>query len=440
MNAIRRSTACLLTLAAAAAGVIWTDRAGAQETFDFDVGQYQKTPFEWNGYLELRPERAWLDEDAALARIQFPGEAVPATRDRVNGALELSALYRHGIATAQATLHSSGSVGDGESNGETLLYEGFVTLQPDSGTRLEAGKRTLRWGKGYAFNPLGFVERPKDPNDPDLSREGFVMLGANLVKSFDGPLSTLSFTPLLVPTVGALNDDFGESGYLNPAAKLSMLYRDTDIDLLVLGEGARSLRYGASFSRNLVPNVEIHGEWARITDQSRLVLADGGGQRIEEGDIDRYLIGLRYLTERDITWIAEYYHDEGGYRETETRDIFRSVHEAHEQPPASGQPAPAVAQAIPQAVALARPNPMRDYLYLRVSQKEPFDILYLTPSITLIQNLDDKSRSISPELTYTGIDNLELRLRAFLLSGDRLSEFGEKPNQRRIELRARYYW
>ena len=429
MTAIRRSTICLLTVA------IWADGATAQETFDFDVGQYQKTPFEWNGYLELRPERAWLDEDAALAQIQFSGGAVPATRDRVNGALELSGLYRHGIATAQATLHSSGSTGDGETSGETRLYEGFVTLQPDSGTRLEAGKRALRWGKGYAFNPLGFVERPKDPNDPDLSREGFVMLGANLVKSFDGPLSTLSFTPLLVPTTGGLNDDFGESGHLNPAAKLSMLYRDTDIDLLVLGEGARSLRYGASFSRNLAPNVEIHGEWARITDQARLVL-DDGGQRIEEGDIDRYLVGLRYLTERETTWIAEYYHDGGGYRETETRDLFRSVHDAHQRPPASGQAAPAVAP----VAALARPNPMRDYLYLRVSQKEPFDILYLTPSITLIQNLDDASRSISPELTYTGIDNLELRLRAFVLSGDRLSEFGEKPNQRRVELRARYYW
>ena len=38
---------------------------------------------------------------------------------------------------------------------------------------MEAGKRTLRWGKGYAWNPIGFVERPKDPNDPDLAREGY---------------------------------------------------------------------------------------------------------------------------------------------------------------------------------------------------------------------------------------------------------------------------
>ncbi|HJW81600.1 MAG TPA: hypothetical protein VJ396_05085, partial [Acidiferrobacterales bacterium] len=90
--------------------------------------------------------------------------------------------------------------------------------------------------------------------------------------------------------------------------------------------------------------------------------------------------------------------------------------------------------------ALLRPNPMRRYLYLRVSQKEPFDILYFTPALTVIANLDDGSRSIAPELLYTGVTNLELRLRTLFLSGDRLTDFGEKQNDRRLELRARYYF
>jgi hypothetical protein len=83
---------------------------------------------------------------------------------------------------------------------------------------------------------------------------------------------------------------------------------------------------------------------------------------------------------------------------------------------------------------------MRRYLYLRLSQKEPFDILYFTPALTVIANLDDGSRSVAPELLYTGITNLELRLRLFFLSGDRLTDFGEKQNDRRLELRARYYF
>jgi len=83
---------------------------------------------------------------------------------------------------------------------------------------------------------------------------------------------------------------------------------------------------------------------------------------------------------------------------------------------------------------------MRDYLYLRVSQKEPFNILYFTPAITWIFNINDKSFSLSPELIYTGITNLELRLKASLITGQRDSEYGEKQNNYRAELRLRYYF
>jgi hypothetical protein len=41
---------------------------------------------------------------------------------------------------------------------------------------------------------------------------------------------------------------------------------------------------------------------------------------------------------------------------------------------------------------------------------------------------------------YTGITNLELRLKGTALVGQRGSEFGEKPNDYRIEFRVRYYF
>lgn len=51
--------------------------------------------------------------------------------------------------------------------------------------------------------------------------------------------------------------------------------------------------------------------------------------------------------------------------------------------------------------ALARPTPGRRHVYLRLSQKEPFDILYFTPALTTMANVDDQSFSIMPELLYT---------------------------------------
>jgi hypothetical protein len=83
---------------------------------------------------------------------------------------------------------------------------------------------------------------------------------------------------------------------------------------------------------------------------------------------------------------------------------------------------------------------MQNYFYLRISQKEPLDILYFTPALTGIYNADDRSFSLSPELLYTGFTNLEMRLKGTFLSGNYLTEFGEKPYEYRIELRLRYFF
>ena len=426
-------------LAGCAAALLAGPAAAAEDTYAFDFEQFEKKPFELNGYAELRAERAWLDRNSALYRLNFFGEDVHSHLDRASGALELSGLYRRGIATFQATVHGEAARDEFGAEGETRWYEGYVTLQPSTAVRLEAGKRALRWGKGYAFNPVGFVERGKDPNDPELSREGFVMLAGNFIRSFDGPLQTLAFAPLVVPTGDDVNEDFGEPGHVNPGARLTLLYRDTDIDFLVLGEGARSARYGFDFARNLTTNFEIHGEWARITDAVKPVLSASGVPATETGHVTSYLLGLRYLTARDTTWIAEYYRNGGGYTEPQMRDYLSFAHDAYERFLATGDTRQ-IERARALGTAYTRANPMRRYLYLRVSQREPFDLLYFTPSLTVIQNLDDGSRSLSPELTYTGVTNLELRLRLFFLSGDRLTDFGEKQNDRRLELRARYYF
>jgi hypothetical protein len=83
---------------------------------------------------------------------------------------------------------------------------------------------------------------------------------------------------------------------------------------------------------------------------------------------------------------------------------------------------------------------MRDYLYFRASWKEPFDILYFTPAVFSIVNLTDQSLSLTPELLYSPITNLELRLRAAFLIGDKQTEYGEKLNDYKIELRVRYFF
>jgi hypothetical protein len=380
---------------AALAGVSLAGAALAQsEQFSFDASQFEKKPYELGGFLQASGERQRLDHRSPLLPRQFPG-AIDEYNDRGIAAAELSGVFRRDALRAQFLAHAEHVNDLRGSTSEAKFYEAYVSWQASPNVNWEGGKKTQRWGKGYAWSPVAFLERPKDPEDPELAREGFFALSGSYVSSPGGALQNYSFTALAVPTQSDLNGDFGAEDHWNPAAKLSLLYRDTDIDFLWLGQGSRSARFGFDVSRNFGTQLELHAEWARVT----------------EPESTSWLLGLRYLTERETTWIVEYYRNGVGLTEAQYR-----------------------------ARPVGGPTVMREYLYLRVSQKEPFDILYFAPSAFTIVNLDDGSFSLVGELAYTGFKDVELRLRAAANRGERLTEFGEKPVDARYELRARWYF
>jgi hypothetical protein len=301
---------------------------------------------------------------------------------------------------------------------------------------IDAGKKALKWGKGYAWNPVGFVERAKDPSDPDLGREGYKLVTADYIRSYLGELRTLAITPVVVPVRSNTNSDFGKADHLNLATKAYLLYKDTDIDVMFLSNGSRSARYGIDFSRNITSNFEIHGEWAHISNVEKTVTDSSGNTHSESRTANNYLLGLRYLTENDTTIITEYYRNGAGFSSSQMSDFYQAVHTAENTSNT------ALLNNLEKLArqGYAKRNPGKNYLYVRLSNKEPFDILYFVPSIAAIVNLDDSSYSLAPELLYTGITNLELRARVTILEGKRLSEFGEKINDSKLEFRLRYYF
>jgi len=48
--------------------------------------------------------------------------------------------------------------------------------------------------------------------------------------------------------------------------------------------------------------------------------------------------------------------------------------------------------------------------------------------------------SVTPEVIYTGITNVQLQARGFFLGGGARTDFGEKQNARRLELWARIFF
>jgi hypothetical protein len=143
---------------------------------------------------------------------------------------------------------------------------------------------------------------------------------------------------------------------------------------------------------------------------------------------------------KETTWIFEYYRNDAGYTEREMQDFFGLVDNGLAQLRATGSDALLQRADAAASTGYGRPQAMRRYAYLRIAQKDAFDILYFAPALTSIVNLSDGSFSITPEVLYTGITNVELRLRFFLLHGRENTDFGEKTNARRVEFRARLYF
>lgn len=414
--------------------------AGAADEYSFDASAFEKKPFELGGYLQFRQDDIRLNRGGAFYKLNFYNQPQRQDLDSTAGTTELVGKLRYGIGTFDFRSHSDIQRDQISHDHNNKMLEAAYSIRPTPGITLEAGKRTLRWGKGYAWNPIGFVERPKDPNDPDLAREGYWMSDADLIFNRDGAFKTLAFTPVLLPVGNEVNSDFGSTGHLNPAAKLYMLYRDTDIDFAWQGKGSRAARFGMDFSRNIASNFEIHGEWARIKNFTKPVTNSNGIVTSQVGNATSWLLGLRYLTAGETTFITEYYRNGTGYSSQEFEQFTQFANTSLTQFQQNG-----TAALIQKALSLSqtsygRPNPGKDYVYFRAQQKDAFGILYFQPAVTAIMNWNDRSYQITPEMQYSGVTNLELRLKVFLLQGGNATDFGERQVSNRLEFRARYYF
>lgn len=420
----------------ASAGIV-PSALHAEEQYIFDPDEIAKPRLAYGGYVQALGTSQRLNTDGSLYQLQFYNEP----RSQIDsGELRLHLELGYRIGWLGAVFRAEGWRTDSYTGTtvDTTVQEAYLSAQPAAAFTLDVGKRVARWGKGYAWNPIAFVDRPKNPDDPELAQEGFVMARAVFIKSFASGIKTLELTAIDLPVRKDVNKDFGTKEGDNAAAKLYALIWNADVDVAVLSAGTRTWRYGADFSSNITSNFEVHGEWATYTGVVQPVLDNGGTAVLRTRTVQSWLVGMRYLTSSELTLIGEYYVNGSGYSSDELRTFYRFVNAAYRHFLTTGQPTQLKMAGQGAEGGYGQPNPGRAYGYLRVSQKEPFGWLYMTPALTLIQNIDDRSYAATPELVYTGVTNLELRLRFVWLIGARFTDYGERPNQTLGELRLRY--
>jgi len=410
--------------------------------YDFAIPEAEKKPYAFGGRLEIRYIYHRLDEDAARYKLNYYQNNPGADAHEWRGLVELSGSYRIGFVQADLLTHHEYAATYETDEWTNDIYEGYVSLTPTAHLTLDAGKKRVLWGTGYAWNPAGFLNRPKDPDDPALNLEGRTLLGLDVIKSFAaGHLSNIGLTALLLPVVDDwANEELGEEGDLNATLKLYLLWHDTDLDFIYFNGPRQPSSFGFDFAKNLAENFEVHGELAYQEDVRHLVIDGSGNARQTREDQISYLLGVRYLNAMDTTFIAEYYHNAAGYDRNELQDFFTYQEAVFEQWQATGN-----ASVMQGAEQMTRPyyqqrNFGEDYFYLKVSQKEPFDILYFNPWAATVVNLQDFSFNLQLGLTWAPVTNLELNLRVGIPMGPENTDFGEKPDAFRPEFWARYYF
>jgi hypothetical protein len=413
----------------------------ADDGFTFELEEIEKKPIEWGGYIELKCEHLDINQAGALTTLNFQ-EDPPTTIDRISPGLQIDGSYVTDITSFKWLLKAGGMQDNFGWSDFADIYMAYGSIKPYQNSTLDLGKKTYKWGTGYAWNPVGFINRPKDPNDPQEALEGYITGELDLIKSFlhHDSLDNIALTTVLLPVYNSINDQFGAENNINLAAKLYLLYKNTDIDFLLYTGNSRSNRFGADFSRNITTNFEIHAEAAYIDNKKRILLQEDGTTEQEKNNVFSYLLGLRYLTATDLTAIIEYYHNGNGYT-AEQRDLFysRGNNDALQ---IDNQENNFFFQHTRELSlhGYGRAYVGRNYLYAKFTQKEAFAVLYFTPGLTTIINLDDRSASITPEISYSGFTNLEIRLRFSLLTGGSFTEFGEKQNKNKVELRLRCFF
>ncbi len=426
---MRLSEWFMFILVFASSGVV-----SGQEVESSEVPPEKEKNLEWSGNLDTKYTLFHMDHNSAQYKLQFLNQS-PSSSLLSQYRLEpyLNAEYRTGdlgfVLKTHATYYS-------DADARFDLFETYGSFNPSFNVTLQAGKRMYSWGKGYAFNPVGYVNPIKDPENPELAQSGLLSANVEYIKSFQSDaLQSFALMFVVIPSSELLNGRYGEFEKTDIAVKTNFLLWDTDLDLMAYYSKDKPKRYGMDVARNLKENLEIHGEISLNLNAPRYTILNDS-IHIEPSDQLSSLFGIRYLTESNFTVIAEYYHNGLGLKRSEYEQYANYLTKS-----AAGNNPSVVQQAFGFSQTYFRGSTlMQDYLYVRITYPEPFDWLYFTPALYTIYNLTDNSFLLSLQMNYKPVTNVEFIFWPSALVGGGQSEYGAKPVRERIELWMRVYF
>jgi hypothetical protein len=214
-----------------------------------------------------------------------------------------------------------------------LLREAYAVLTVNDHWDLSVGKKLVKWGTGYGYNPSGFVDPPKDPRDPADRLElnqGTELVQANYVNG-QNTFDLVYFAPRLF----FARDPIRSRDRL--AMRYNRFWRGVDLSGMVLLASGEADRLGCNFSYVLGSRLELHGELALhrqrpgLDRKGQLLVDLGPGwldQAPETAAFDgrpvraQSVIGGTYAPKGGWTVIVEWHHDGEGLSSAENHFVY----------------------------------------------------------------------------------------------------------------------
>lgn len=384
---------------------------------------------EFGGSLKSEYSLFGARTNSAYYDLQYFGKDRPELLSSYPFTLYLNGDYdtgEIGVHVATATMVS------GDSDPAFTIFELYGNFYFSDSVLLQSGKKIMRWGKGYAFNPVAYVSPAKDPEDPEASMEGYPLASFQYSRSFESAaMNNFTLDLVALPAGATASMKTGDAEDTVAAGKLYFLSWDTDVDFMVYFRKNGPFKSGFDFSRNITSGIEVHGEFSRFFDQPRYTI-DGGTVRAEDVDGFSYLAGLRWLNEWNVTTIFEFYHDDAGLSKDEFDTYLKYLGNA-----AAGSASVVQALGVNRTY-FTKANLMTDYLYIKISKPEPLDLVDVSISAFSVYNISDMSASLGLLIGYKPVTNLEIVFQPVYFFGSNDSEYGSKPYRYKAIFQAKF--
>lgn len=298
----------------------------------------------------------------------------------------------------------------------------YARVSATSWLDVEAGKRIVRWGTGYAFTPTGLLDPPRSATDPQdrLSvNEGMALVQATAFRG-DTALTIAAAAP---NGLAALADPSTRLF----AAKLRTAIRGFEFALVGSAADGRRLSAGANFTLVVGDRLEWHGEFLihdRTSPWMIRVAPDAIGARATSA-----LIGLQYTSASGVNIVLEGYRDGNGLDSPAWQRLV------------SGARNPlAVSDASPTELDVAHgerveprqaqdgrmPRPSRRHFAFVRAARAASDARW-KPELMAIVGVDDGSVTIVPTSGWNLRDHVDVYVRGVALAGARRSEARDAP-------------